>query len=82
MEQTKPTGFTITRLAQVTPILRGLLATPTGNADLPYRPVLIESLTGEAALSLRLPPRNQGSGARPRWSNWRGRPLHGGGRYL
>jgi NAD(P)-dependent dehydrogenase (short-subunit alcohol dehydrogenase family) len=60
MEDDRETGFSISRLAQAAPTLRGLLATPTGNADLPYRPVLIESLTSEAALEFAAAPGQPG----------------------
>jgi NAD(P)-dependent dehydrogenase (short-subunit alcohol dehydrogenase family) len=50
MEDTKSTSFSVTRLVQVTPILRGLLADPTGNDDMPYRPVVLQSLTDPAAI--------------------------------
>lgn len=38
------------RLAQIIPIVRGLLADPTGNPDIPYKPVILKSLTSKAAL--------------------------------
>jgi len=37
-------------LAQIAPVVRGLLAEPTGNPDIPYRPVILKSLTNKAAL--------------------------------
>ncbi|MEJ2702744.1 MAG: SDR family NAD(P)-dependent oxidoreductase [Sedimentisphaerales bacterium] len=37
-------------LAQVSPIVRGLLAEPTGNPDIPYKPVILRSLTSEKAI--------------------------------
>jgi NAD(P)-dependent dehydrogenase (short-subunit alcohol dehydrogenase family) len=37
-------------LAQVSPIVRGLLAEPTGNPDTPYKPVILRSLTSEKAI--------------------------------
>ena len=36
---------------QVTPILRGLLATPTGDPDMPWEPVVLRSITGKEALA-------------------------------
>ncbi len=38
------------RLAQIAPIVRGLLAEPTGNPDIPYKPVILKSLTSKAAI--------------------------------
>lgn len=38
------------RLAQIAPIVRGLLAEPTGNTDIPYKPVILKSLISKAAL--------------------------------
>ena len=43
-----PTSKTVTRVA---PILRGLLAQPTGDDDHPYRAVILKSHTGADALS-------------------------------
>lgn len=38
------------RLAQIAPIVRGLLADPTGNPDIPYKPVILKSLTDKEAV--------------------------------
>jgi len=38
------------RLAQIIPIVRGLLAEPTGNEDIPYKPVILKSLTNKEAV--------------------------------
>ena len=38
------------QLAQIAPVVRGLLAEPTGNPDIPYRPVILKSLTSKTAL--------------------------------
>jgi NAD(P)-dependent dehydrogenase (short-subunit alcohol dehydrogenase family) len=38
------------QLAQITPIVRGLLAEPTGNPDVPYKPVILKSLTNKEAI--------------------------------
>ena len=38
------------RLAQIAPIARGLLAEPTGNPDIPYKPVILRSLTSQEAV--------------------------------
>jgi NAD(P)-dependent dehydrogenase (short-subunit alcohol dehydrogenase family) len=37
-------------LTAVTPIIRGLLAKPTGDQDIPYEPVILKSLTGSEAV--------------------------------
>ncbi len=34
------------RLSKILPILRGLLAEPTGNDDIPYKPVILSVLEG------------------------------------
>jgi NAD(P)-dependent dehydrogenase (short-subunit alcohol dehydrogenase family) len=38
------------QLATIAPILRGLLAEPTGNEDIPYNPVILKSLTSKEAV--------------------------------
>ena len=38
------------RLVQITPIVRGLLAEPTGEPDMPYEPVIVRSLTSKEAI--------------------------------
>ncbi|MFB0552843.1 MAG: SDR family NAD(P)-dependent oxidoreductase [Phycisphaerae bacterium] len=38
------------QLARIAPIVRGLLAEPTGNQDMPYEPVILKSLTGKEAI--------------------------------
>ena len=38
------------KLAQIAPIVRGLLAEPTGNQDIPYEPVILKSLTSKEAV--------------------------------
>ncbi len=38
------------RLVQITPIVRGLLAEPTGEPDIPYEPVIVKSLTSKEAV--------------------------------
>lgn len=40
----------LNRLAQIIPIVRGLLAEPTGNPDIPYKPVILKSLTSKEAV--------------------------------
>lgn len=39
------------RLAMIAPVIRGLLAKPTDNEDIPYEPVILKSLTDEEAVS-------------------------------
>ena len=46
------------RLAQIIPIVRGLRADPTGNPDIPYKPVILKSLTSKAALVFAGSPEN------------------------
>ena len=38
------------RLTQIAPIVRGLLAEATGEPDMPYKPVILKSLTGREAI--------------------------------
>jgi len=38
------------QLARIAPIVRGLLAEPTGNQDIPYEPVILKSLTSKEAV--------------------------------
>jgi len=38
------------KLAQIAPIVRGLLAESTGSRDIPYEPVILKSLTGKEAV--------------------------------
>ena len=38
------------QLASIAPIVRGLLAEPTGNQDIPYDPVILKSLTSKEAV--------------------------------
>jgi len=40
----------LSRLAQIAPIVRGLLAEATGDEDKPYRPVILKSLTSKEAV--------------------------------
>jgi len=40
----------LSRLAQITPIVRGLLSKATGEQDLPYKPVILKSLTSKEAI--------------------------------
>jgi NAD(P)-dependent dehydrogenase (short-subunit alcohol dehydrogenase family) len=40
----------MTNLAKIAPIIRGLLAEPTDNQDMPYEPVILKSLTSKEAI--------------------------------
>ncbi|NOR66107.1 MAG: hypothetical protein GQ528_01970 [Woeseiaceae bacterium] len=40
----------MSRLVQIIPIIRGLLAEPTGEPDMPYEPVIVKSLTNKEAV--------------------------------
>ena len=40
----------MSRLVQIIPIVRGLLANSTGNEDIPYEPVILRSLTSKEAI--------------------------------
>ncbi len=46
------------RLARIAPIVRGLLAEPTGNRDMPYEPVILKSLTGKEAVDFARSAKN------------------------
>jgi NAD(P)-dependent dehydrogenase (short-subunit alcohol dehydrogenase family) len=59
MEAEKTSEFSATTLAQVAPVLRGLLATPTADDDMPYHPVILKALTGQAALDFAASPEKQ-----------------------
>ena len=43
-------GGTLGRLVRIAPIVRGLLAEPTDNQDIPYAPVILKSLTSREAV--------------------------------
>jgi len=49
MKSKAPDQYAPSRLAQITPIIRGLLANSTGNEDMPYEPVILKSLTNRKA---------------------------------
>jgi len=51
-----PTGVQADRLAQVAPVLRGLLAGRTGDCDRPYRRVVLQALTGPEILAALAAP--------------------------
>lgn len=40
----------MTNLAKIAPVIRGLLAKPTSNQDMPYEPVILKSLTSKEAI--------------------------------
>jgi NAD(P)-dependent dehydrogenase (short-subunit alcohol dehydrogenase family) len=40
----------MSNLAKIAPIIRGLLAKPTGNQDVPYKPVILKSLKNKEAV--------------------------------
>jgi NAD(P)-dependent dehydrogenase (short-subunit alcohol dehydrogenase family) len=48
----------LSRLVQITPIVRGLLAEPTGEQDIPYKPVILKSLTSKEAIDFAGSPKN------------------------
>jgi NAD(P)-dependent dehydrogenase (short-subunit alcohol dehydrogenase family) len=50
MAQSKPDQTNLSRLALVAPVIRGLLANPTGDEDIPYEPVILKSLTSKVAI--------------------------------
>jgi len=60
MDDRKTPGLSIQRLAQVTPVIRGLLATPTGDDDMPYRPVILKTLATQAAIDFASSPGETG----------------------
>jgi NAD(P)-dependent dehydrogenase (short-subunit alcohol dehydrogenase family) len=64
MDAEKTSEFPAATLAQVAPVLRGLLAVPTADDDMPYHPVILKALTGPAALDFAASPEKQ-AGARP-----------------
>jgi len=50
MESNTSSRETSKRLAQIEPIVRGLLAEPTGEQDIPFKPVILRSLTTKEAI--------------------------------
>ncbi len=56
MEAEKTSEFSATTLAQVAPALRGLLAIPTANDDMPYHPVILKTLASQTALDFAASP--------------------------
>ncbi len=49
------------QLVRITPIIRGLLAEPTGNQDIPYKPVILKSLTSKEAVDFAGSAKNAGT---------------------
>ena len=47
MEKTAPSPAAEARIARVAPVIRGLLARPSGNDDVPYKRVILEFLSGK-----------------------------------
>ena len=50
MDEGKSNQVNPNRLALLAPVIRGLLANPTGNQDIPYEPVILKFLTGREAV--------------------------------
>jgi NAD(P)-dependent dehydrogenase (short-subunit alcohol dehydrogenase family) len=48
----------MTNLAKIAPIVRGLLAEPTDNQDVPYEPVILKSLTSKEAIDFASSSKN------------------------
>lgn len=51
MQKSEPYQPSGVQPAQIIPILRGLLATPTGDPDQPWEPVILKSIAGKEALA-------------------------------
>ena len=60
MDDQKTSGLSIQRLAQVTPVIRGLLATPTGDDDMPYCPIILKTLATQEAIDFASWPEKTG----------------------
>ncbi len=50
MDSNNSSRETSKQLAQIAPIIRGLLAEPTGEQDIPFKPVILRSLTTQEAI--------------------------------
>ena len=50
---------------RIIPLIRGLLAEPTGNEDIPYKPVILKSLTGKEAVDFASSTENAAAEAYP-----------------
>jgi NAD(P)-dependent dehydrogenase (short-subunit alcohol dehydrogenase family) len=55
----------LSRVAQIILIFRGLLANPTDNEDMPYEPVILKSLTGKEAVDFAGSEKNAESKSYP-----------------
>jgi len=64
----------LNRLVQIVPIVRGLLAEPTGNPDMPYKPVILKSLTSKAAIEFTGSAKNAATQEYPEPLTKGGRP--------
>ncbi|MHC4570837.1 MAG: SDR family NAD(P)-dependent oxidoreductase [Planctomycetota bacterium] len=51
MGKSKSDQTNLSRLALLAPVIRGFLANPTGDEDIPYEPVILKSLTSEKAVN-------------------------------
>ncbi len=60
MDDQKTSGLSIQRLTQVAPVIRGLLATPTGDDDMPYRPIILKTLVTQEAIDFASRPEKTG----------------------
>jgi len=60
MKDDRSSGFPVERLAQAAPVIRGLLATPTGNDDMPYRHVILRTLASQEAIDFAASPEKLG----------------------
>jgi NAD(P)-dependent dehydrogenase (short-subunit alcohol dehydrogenase family) len=55
----------LSRLAQIMPIVRGLMAEATGDQDIPYKPVILKSLTSKEAIDFAGSAENVKAGKYP-----------------
>ncbi|UCG57086.1 MAG: SDR family NAD(P)-dependent oxidoreductase [Phycisphaerales bacterium] len=51
-------SVSLRQLAQIAPMVRGLLASPTGQPDIPFEPVILKSLTNKQAIDFAGSERN------------------------
>ena len=68
MDKSKSNQINLNRLAPVAPVIRGLLANPTGNEDIPYEPVILKSLTNKEAVDLWVETRREQEAKGKPWS--------------
>jgi len=61
MTKTKPNRSPSEQPARIIPILRGLLAHPTDDPDIPWEPVILKSLTSKEAVDFAADEANAGS---------------------